>query len=203
LRHDGPGIGQLSLRGGEYSIAGENGTGLFEPAAFGFKPESRITSCWKGYVCAYALRGDQLVLDGLLINHGEWRGRQYVAAPPIVFNGRQPAPCEKYDPFDHQYSNVDLAVPFTGGLLLGADFIRELYVHMGFHPAWKYRKVRELLFADGKLQSQRDVSTQLAEIRTRFRNRSMSPADKSDGEVEAWIASTFSLSYEGWGLQVE
>ncbi len=29
-------------------------------------------------------------------------------------------------------------VPFTGALLLGERFITSTYVHMGFHPAWKF-----------------------------------------------------------------
>lgn len=42
-------------------------------------------------------------------------------------------------------------VPLSGGLLLGEGFIQELYVHMGFHPAWKYLHVIELIFEGGQL----------------------------------------------------
>jgi hypothetical protein len=53
-------------------------------------------------------------------------------------------------------------VPFSGGLLLGQGFIRTTYVHMGFHPAWKFEKVAELLLEHGGVTSTLDRSAELA-----------------------------------------
>ncbi|BDZ71293.1 hypothetical protein GCM10025861_18100 [Methanobacterium petrolearium] len=40
--------------------------------------------------------------------------------------------------------------------------------HRGFHPAWKFEEVNELIFHDGKLTEKKDVSDKLAEVRKVF-----------------------------------
>ncbi len=42
-------------------------------------------------------------------------------------------------------SNLPAPISFTGGLPIAADFIQELYVHLGFHPAWKFREVHGII----------------------------------------------------------
>ncbi len=74
-------------------------------------------------------------------------------------NGREPAlPVDQQPLFNNVYDNLNLPLPFSGGFLIARDFIRELYVHMGFHPAWKFREVWELLFDNGILKESQDVS---------------------------------------------
>ena len=82
-------------------------------------------------------------------------------------------------------------VPFTGGLLLGADFIEELYVHMGFHPAYKYQHVLELTFETGQLLSQSDRSIEMEEIR----HRKGRGDGKRSKDVVAWINDCFRTDY--------
>ena len=94
------------------------------------------------------------------------------------------------------YEDLALPVSFTGGLLLGADFIEEMYVHMGFHPAYKYRRVVELSFAEGRLAEARDVSEAMARFREDIEGRPMQPgAGASFDEIEAWIRQTFRQDY--------
>jgi hypothetical protein len=50
-------------------------------------------------------------------------------------------------------------------LLLARGFIDNLYVHMGFHSAWKYEAVVELVFDTGVLTGEFDRSRQMAELR--------------------------------------
>ena len=52
--------------------------------------------------------------------------------------------------------DLEVAVPFSGGLLLGAGFVRETYAH-GLHPAWKYERVFELLLENGVVSARRIV----------------------------------------------
>lgn len=54
---------------------------------------------------------------------------------------------------------------FTGGILVADGFIHNLYVHMGFQPAWKYETVFELTFSQGTLLDTTDVSRQMAGLR--------------------------------------
>jgi hypothetical protein len=88
-------------------------------------------------------------------------------------------------------------VPFSGGLLLADDFIDELYVHMGFHPAWKYREVHELVFLDGDLVLEADRSEQIAEFRQEIRDRPLEPGSGSEREdIRRWIERCFSQEYQ-------
>jgi hypothetical protein len=180
----------------EHALAGICGDGLFEPVQHGFTPEGKDTGCWRGYVCTYGLREERLVLEALYINHGSWQGQTYRPFAAPAFEGR--APVEQtsgHQRFDLAYENVGLPLPFNGGLLAATDFIRELYVHMGYHPAWKYRKVHELIFEDGRLGSRRDVSNDLLAYRARFVNRSAPPDLEDQARIKAWVEEAFSLDY--------
>jgi hypothetical protein len=186
------------FQGSEHVLAGICGEGLFEPEAHGFTPIGKDTGCWRGHVCTYGVKGDQFVLQGLLINHGRWNEGTYVSLPAPPFDGRAADEKEEgYSRFDLQYSKVDLPVAFSGGLLVAKDFIREMYAHMGFHPAWKYRTVHELVFERGRLTSQNDVSSQLHTYRERFENRNAPPSSEELERIDTWIAETFSLRYGG------
>lgn len=95
------------------------------------------------------------------------------------------------------YEDIRLKVHFSGGLLIGANLIDELYVHMGFHPAWKWRIVLELLLEDGTEVTVADRSSLLSGVRNRVLARgSAGPLPKaSDEEVASWIEACFSQTY--------
>src|SRR5262249_30330814 len=93
------------------------------------------------------------------------------------------------------FEDLDAPVPFSGGMLLGSDFLREYYVHMGFHPAWKYADVVELIFDAGQLVQEFDRSTAMAEVRAKFDPKQLrGPSDPAS--IEAWVARCFSRDYE-------
>jgi hypothetical protein len=95
-----------------------------------------------------------------------------------------------------KYSSLAAPMPFSGGLLLADGFIRELYVHTGFHPAWKFREVHELLFEEGRLVREIDCSQALAQVRELLSRQPLGPdASSTKEEISAWIAKTFSLDY--------
>lgn len=170
------------------SIAGVQGEGLFDPHSLGLHPVASCTACWRGYVCHYTVKDAQLVLAELDLSLYDEDG------PPI--SGVEPTR-PRDGLFDHVYKKLDLAVAFTGGLLAGQGFIRELYVHMGFHPAWKYRTVLELVFDGGRLTEQHNVSRKMQDIRARMARRPLRPGTTSgEEEIGAWIESTFRLHYD-------
>lgn len=116
---------RVKYRGKSYSIAGKNGTGLFDPPAHGLTPVGKCSACWRGFVCSYAVEDGMLLLDSLAVCLDD--------PAPDLFDV-SPTPYEgEIRLFDAVYDNLDHCVPYTGGLLLAADFIEELYVHMGFH----------------------------------------------------------------------
>lgn len=65
---------------------------------------------------------------------------------------------------------------------------------MGFHPAWKYEEVHELIFHKGKLKEKKDLSNIMAHVRDELSNTPLkSGIDES--RISEWIESTFSLDY--------
>jgi hypothetical protein len=160
-----------------YALAGISGSGLFDPSEHDIRVRMISTACWRGYLCEYTVEDNQLFLTALQLGAAQ--------PPEEVFGAHvQPGATAVYRP-------IRVRQPFTGGLLLGAGFIEELYVHMGFHPAWKYKTVLELTFDDGRLDAAHDRSEPMAQRRAA--QGSLKPTDLRD--VEAWIDITFDHTY--------
>ena len=91
-----------------------------------------------------------------------------------------------------------LDVGFSGTLLLGDGFIRDLYVHMGFHPAWKYERVRRLVLREGAVTEVVDDSRGYARQRDERRRAPLGPRPDADrADVDRWVSETFDRSIEG------
>ena len=142
---------------------------LFNPRNFGMEPHSNSSACWRGYWCEYAITDDELLLKNF---HMFNRNDDY---PPL--NGVEVSPpeylefegprsnkngAEKIRILDHCghriYRDVNMRIPYTGKILLGADFMREYYVHMGIQSSWAYRQLTELVFVEGLLLESNDLS---------------------------------------------
>jgi hypothetical protein len=170
-----------------HSIAGINGSGLFDPTEHGIKPVMISTACWRGYHCTYQVADGNLLLTSVTAGLGEEdRALAKRREGPKLF-GKVP---RRYPVRGHFYDGLREVVPFTGGLLLADDFIDELYVHMGFHPAWKFREVHELLFERGRVVKAADRSAEMAEFREILADRPLQPSDPENREE---IERCFSL----------
>jgi len=171
----------------EYSIAGVNGGELFTPMVFGLNLVPTNSGCWRGYVCRYKISASRLVLDRLQLSLGGEQG------PPI--NGVSPSGAGTWGLI---YESLGLEMPFTGTILAAAGFIQELYVHMGFHPAWKYETVLEVVAEAGKVREVRNVSEQMRETRARMAGKPLAPdrENTTKEEIKAWIAKTFRQDYD-------
>ena len=187
-------------RGKPYSLAGISGEReLFDPGSHGMKARGTCTACGRGYHCTYAIGdGGQLILRDLAINLELTAAITGVSHPlpisaPELFGVNPNKDPEKDGWFNHSYKDMSGPIPFTGGLLIADDFIRELYVHMGFHPAWKYREVHELIFEQGLLKSATDRSNQMAQLREGIKVESLKPNRTAD--IGAWVEKCFSLKY--------
>jgi len=88
------------------------------------------------------------------------------------------------------YHGLAHPLPFTGGVLAVRDFIPEMYMHMGHHPAWKYRVVRELVFERGELMDDFDRSAAVAKLRDTLG----SDTDRPD---DAALRRCFKIDYSG------
>jgi hypothetical protein len=130
------------------ALLGVSGVGLFEPSALGLKPIPWVAALWRGYRVTYAVRSDRLILERLVVGVGGDSSTQ-ATEPQSLFgrelkrSGRGPVALDELaEPVD-----------FSGGLLVGHEFIGGLDVGMSYHPAWRWRSVHELLFESGVLKA--------------------------------------------------
>lgn len=156
------------LDGTSYSLV--DGIGLFSPLDYGLEPIMTVTSCWRGYICTYTTQEQRLVLDTLDISLRNFLQPESLASDAPRLNG---VPAQrKRSILAHSYVGLALPISYSGRLLIADDFIRELYVHMGFHPAWKYRTVIELSFDGGNLTGRRDASAEMQMVRKKMTGKS-------------------------------
>jgi hypothetical protein len=203
-------------RGQEYAIAGISEGELFEPKLFGMTPTHTSTACWRGYQARYALDGPHLVLDRLYVNLMK-PDTQYEREPGPPLNGVTPvdghAELEALGDddermqfhfrntrtwFNNNYVGLRHRLDYTGGILLASGFISELYVHMGFHPAWKFEKVVELIFEAGELRQEHDRSRAMAELRQMYLDSptALAPGPKStDDDIRKFVERAFDRRY--------
>ena len=185
----------VKYRGEEMSLVAFSAGEPFAPTEHGYRPVMASTACYRGYVCEYEVAGDQLLLSKLNISHQGGNVPASARLRPPALNGVE-AETSKSSHFGHWvFKQIDLPLSYTGGLIVARGFIRPLYVHMGFHPAWKYEEVHELLFDSGTLVGEGNQSERMAELRARMTAGQASRGELSSGEVATWIAESFSRDY--------
>lgn len=140
-------------------------------------------------MCTYEVVGERLRLDQFYM--GLDAGTEDPAGVPDVGGV-----AGVFDPDVHvwRYEGLALPVEFSGGLLVCDGFIQDLYVHMGYHPAWKYTKVLELYFDDGRLTAAIDRSADAARVREAVASGERSDPD-AGYDTSGWIERTFTLDY--------
>lgn len=202
--------GQVSDRvlvdGEPWSLTGTTGTGLFDPTLHGLRPMPLHTGCWRGYICTYEVTATDLRLRKLELGRLPGPDHDPLAGPfPTTAGGPTPFPAVLgVDPVDPDPPRgpatyeMDVVVDFTGKLLLGADFLREHYVHMGFQPAWRFSRVLEVEVDRGIVVARRDRSAEIAAQRDAIVGGAVpDPDGPRDGSAVArWIARTFRLGYD-------
>jgi len=183
----------------EYCVAGISAGELFDPSLLNLEPFGTCSACWRGYQAIFGVSASRLILDALHVNLLK-PGKDYQREEGHAINGMKPTgPKRKYDWFNNHYERLNYHLEYTGGLLLADGFIEELYVHMGFHPAWKYQTVIELIFEAGILTREFDRSERMAEIRTMFlesRNDADPERMPTKDEIARFVERAFDRSYD-------
>lgn len=141
----------------KYNLIAAQGPSLFSPQDHGLEPEAIGSSCWRGYICVYQCSNGLLTLQTLHI-----KLKRKISS----FLGRSP----KFSPRDRFFSGVvyeslNHQCDFTGGVLIGRDPISELCPRRGNPLFWQYKEVHELVFENGHLLKDSDVSEQLSGCR--------------------------------------
>jgi hypothetical protein len=170
--------------GRTFTLAGINGTGLFEPREHGIQPDTGFTDNRRGFYCTYE------VADGAF-----WLKDAYIALPHgRELFGRRPEYLKQ--DYVYAYRKLHTPVSFNGTLLLASGLLRDLTVHMGFHPAWKFNEVHELLVENGQVLCAEDRSAHMAAVRALLASQPLRPSSRDDKEVAEWISRCFRLDYE-------
>ena len=188
---------QVRFKGVEYDLAAIDGAGLFDPRDHGIEFVATTSANWAGYVPVYSVRRGWLRL-------AEIRD----AGLEAFFNGARVEELPRLDgvlPTEGKYGGLsyrglDIAVPFTGAMLIGRGFISALYTHMGFAPAWKYERVHELIVEGGRVLRTHDRSDELAAVRQEILAGQRSDPDAID-DLLGRIARQFERDYGrslGW-----
>jgi hypothetical protein len=179
----------VGVHNSQYAGPGAGSDVLFDPASFGLNPVAISSACWRGYVCQHGIQDDRLVLESLSVA---------LDGPGPEINGVQPVPPPEGAPHrTNVYRDLNLPLEFSGGILIGDEFISELYAHMGFAPAWKFRTVFELVFEKGMVLEIRDVSDRVGQLRREMVKRPLKPGLEAGQEkISSWIESTFRLDYD-------
>ena len=111
------------------------------------------------------MRDGRFVLWGVQLG-GESTVDGKKISPETRLHGVLPDPTEP--DYTYSFATAPVAVAFTGGILVGKDFVRKHHVHMGFDPAWKFETVLELRLTDGGVDEIRDRSREIGEIRAQI-----------------------------------
>ena len=157
--------------GESYELVGVHGDGLFDPEAHGIQTVAPHTGCWRGFFARYEVRARRLHLRSLLI----WSERPLPALFGVDATGASNDDGESQYPFDPgpggriegEYAFGEAPVAFTGGLLVGREFVGQGYSTMGADPPWLYATVHDLTFEDGWLVDAIDRSAEMATARAR------------------------------------
>ena len=181
--------------GERWSLVG--GGPLFDPKAHGLEPFMLHTGNWLGYHCRYAVHDGRLVLDQLEIGLNGRQLDEARAGRGPVLGGKVPVgQPDRPNGIAFTYPDLGLPIAYSGKLLIANDFIRELYVHMGHHPAWKFERVTELQFADGVFERSEDVSERYAKMRANADPRDLPRGYNASGRrLSRWFTSVFGRSF--------
>ena len=154
----------VTFEGESYELIGLHGDGLFDPGAFGIQTVAPHTGCWRGFIAGYEVRARRLHLRSLSI----WSQRP---VPPLFGVASSWSDVDDgvarhlFDP--SEYTFEDAPISFTGGLLVGREFVGRGHSTMGSDPPWLYAAVHDLTFEDGWLVDSIDRSAEMATARAR------------------------------------
>lgn len=186
----------MIFEGKEFCVLAVEREWPFDPRQHGFEPHSTSTACWRGYHTGYTVRDGELLLTRLTIGLAGSKGRY----KPPVWRGLHPRPstCAATSS-DWEYAGVDVPVPYTGGLVLGRDGVREFIDPMLLIGPHCFEEVHELLFERGVLTGATDRSEAMEGARRRIRAVQPRPQWPEALDLEPFLRDAFFRSYKGRG----
>lgn len=202
-------------KGKEYSLVAISKALDFNPMNYGLIPSGRCTACWRGYWCDFEVKDSGLELQNLYINTKDqvYPDFQGVKVSPIEYvdctclrfvDGKaieEPSKTEKH--MGHrEYKDIGLFINYTGKILVGNNFIRKYYIHMGFQRAYAYEKLIEFEFEEGKLINIVDHSRMAKKMRDELDATCSDLAHPDFDSIPKFVIDSFSTEYsvKAWWL---
>lgn len=133
----------------------------FRPQDYGVTSEACCSACWEGYWCEYSISDKEIVLDKLYINAKNEHYSQINGISPM----NEQANKKLRYMGNNLYQYINIKIPYTGRIMLGKDFMREYYIHMGYQRAWAYKVLTEFIFENGILFETIDHSGMAEKLR--------------------------------------
>lgn len=191
----------------QYTIVALTSAAAFHPADFGLEPHASSTACYRGYWCEYNITNDKLLLKDLYLfnSDGKYPPLNGTEVSPPEFeeyecyrgNSKKPEKVTMPAHMGHRvYRDVNIAIPYTGKILLGSGFIDEYYIHMGFQRGWAYEKLIEFVFEEGILLECNDLSSIAQAQRDAIERQNENPRYPDADKLPSFIESSFSLDYD-------
>ena len=148
------------FKGDEYSLIGmTEGCVLASPEQFGMEPDEIHTACYRGFYATYELTEESLYLKELTLRVRDGKYQPIGDVQP-----------ERVD--NHAtYHGLSEVIPFTGKIRLAKDFIKELYVHMGYQKPTAFKTVLDISLKDGKVVEIKNRSQEMEQKRGAFKKR--------------------------------
>ncbi len=147
------------LKGEVYSLIGISGGDLASPQLYGMEPEMLHTACYRGFYASYELTDDTLYLREMTVREKNGHYRHIGDVEPNIGDGQA------------TYLDLNEVVPFTGKIRLAKDFIRELYIHMGYQKASAFKTVMDYTLEKGRVKDIKDRSAEAEQIRGHFKKK--------------------------------
>ncbi len=182
---------KFKYEGEIYELVAYHGESLYAAEDFGITPQMASTACWRGYQTFYDCVDGELILDSLHV-----RTEDKITINGVVPNENEELAEDSWVFFNTIYENLTLKTKFTGSLLLGKDFIQEMYVHMGFQSPESFKIVIEIEVNDGEIIKITDMSARMEERRKHGLEKPSSPPTHEDKDVGDWIKDRFSQDYK-------
>lgn len=174
--------GQISdtflFKGEKHSLIGMTRGDLASPEQFGMEPEMLHTACYRGFYATYELTEDMLYLRKLTLRE---KNGKYLSIGDV-----EPT---KED-YQATYHDLNEVIPFTGKIRLAKDFIKELYIHMGYQKPTAFKTVLDIFLKNGRVVNISDRSQEMEQKRGTFKKQYES------GNIGQTISEAFSLDMD-------
>lgn len=158
-------------------VAVEHVDEFFNIEKYGLHPVIYDESCLRGYACIFGFTEDKhLALHKLFTNNNGRPAPSIDGIEPVPFHS--PAGDLRYD--------LELAIPYSGSILIANGFIQKYFVPFGFQIPHAFKKVYELTFDQGLFVRVEDRSESARQLRIEYKEP-LPPEKKLRLRVAHWF----------------